>query len=345
MIGSQESEAHLSTHNLFNKALIQKIRSTKDSAIIQPVHAGKSTHQNELVFFIKPELLDVEDDNKIMNAFHLIKHKFIEFNVHVVGAAIVPGAVLEKHGIMNRHYGFINQLSRKASKIVDTDTRNRIFQTLGKQDNLKHKILGGHEFLNTFNSDIDTLSNVWFAQEANKLRSGFYFIEDTFEGTPFILINGFHPSQLQHYTRKDHRIYLMLLHTDTDWLSMKFDLVGDTFPEKAKPSSIRGLLYADPDRYGQSNIGINTNGVHLSAGPFEAAFEVVNFFGPLTELDPAKTPPLALKKVVESDCSMEDALTLLKNPPIKTSDLFSETENLNTHAAVELVNEQLFQVE
>jgi hypothetical protein len=196
--------------------------------------------------------------------------------------------------------------------------------------------LGGHEFLEAFDTDIDTLSDIWFAQEANKLRSGFYFIEDTFQGQPIILVNGFHPSQLLHFTREDHRIVLMLLHTDTNWETMKFDLVGDTFPERAKPNSIRGMLYTNPTRYGQEDVTINTNGVHLSAGPFEAAFEVVNFFGKLLDVDPEKTPPLAIKKVIKAGLSKTQALSCLDNPQVNESDLFSETENLNTDEAVEL---------
>ena len=330
---------------VFNKEIIHKIRSSEQARIVQPVHVGETVRENELVFFIKPELLDVTDDEKMINSFELIEQKFKEFAVYIKGAVIVPGAILEEHGIMNRHYGFINQLSRKASSLVKSETRDKLFSVLGIEDNLNHKILGGHEFLETFDTDIDTLSEIWFAQEANKLRSGFYFIEDTLDDSPFILINGFHPSQLQHYTREDHSIYLMLLHTDTDWYSLKFDLVGDTFPEKAKPDSIRGLLFTEPERYGQEAVGINTNGVHLSAGPFEAAFEVANFFGPLLDLNLHKTPPLILKNIIEADKSVEEAAVLLTNPGINDSDLFSETENMNTHAAVELVNEQLFQTD
>jgi hypothetical protein len=195
--------------------------------------------------------------------------------------------------------------------------------------------LGGHEFLDFFNANLDSLSEVWFAQEAKKLRSGFYFIEDTVEGQPIILVNGFHPSQLAHFTREDHRIVLMLLHTNTDWETMKFDLVGDTFPERADPQSIRGILYADPDKFGQAEVGINTNGVHLSAGPYEAAFEVVNFFGNLLDLDPEETSPLAIAETIAAGMSQAQALNLLDNPTVDDSDLFSETENMNTSEAVE----------
>ena len=322
-------------NNLFTKEVIQEIKTAQKAKILQSVKVGKKNKQNELVFFIKPELFAVDQDEAIFNSMQLIKEKFTAYTVEINGTAIIPGAVLEKHGIMNRHYGFINQLSRKASELVNADIRQQVFSTLDIPDRGDHQIMGGHEFLENFNSDIETLSEVWFDQEANKLRSGFYFIEDTFEGKPIILVNGFHPSQLAHFTRADHRILLMLLHTDTDWMKLKFNLVGDTFPERAKEDSIRGQLYANPERFGQAEVTINTNGVHLSAGPFESAFEVVNFFGPLLDIDPAKTPPLAIKKAILAGIPGDEALALLANPDINDSDLFSETENLDTHEAVQ----------
>ena len=327
--------------NLFSEEIIKRIKSSQKAEIIQPVQVGKANHQNELVFFIKPELLYVESYEKILNSLQLIQQKFAEYNVEVNGAAIVPGTTLEKHGIMNRHYGFINQLSREASKMIDSETKERIFKLLNLDENSQRKILGGHEFIKAFGTDIKTLSDVWFGKGAQKLRSGFYCIDTTFDNTPIVLINGFHPSQLEHFTREDHTIYLMLLHTDTNWEALKFDLVGDTFPERANPGSIRGMLYADPQRYGQKNVGINTNGVHLSAGPFEAAFEITNFFGPLINLDPTVSPPLVIKQAFVSGFSLEAALGLLDNPPTNGSDLFSETENLNSLQAVEFAGQRL----
>lgn len=332
---------NLTEINLFSESFIPKIKSAQEAKIIQPVQVGQTDKHNELVFFIKPELLEIKDNTKILNSLQLIKQKFVEFNVKVCGSAIIPGAILEAFEIMNRHYGFINQLSRMASQMVDEETRENMFELINGQDTREHKILGGHEFLDAFDSDLHTLGKKWFGQDAHKLRSGFYFVEDTYHGDPIILVNGFHPSQLLHFTREDHRIVVMLLHTDTDWYDLKFDLVGDTFPERAKPDSIRGLLFADPQSYGQEEVGINTNGVHLSAGPFEAAFEVVNFFGNLLNMNPATSPPLAVKKAIQSGISKDIALTLLENPAINKSDLFSETENMNTDAAVKLAKNWL----
>jgi hypothetical protein len=322
---------------LTQKLNINKILSAKEAAIVQPVSVGETILENELVFFIKPELLDVSNEKRIQNSLDLIQSQFEAFDVQVDGIVIVPGPVLEKHEIMNRHYGFINQLSRKASRLIEPETRQRLFEMLSLDEGDHPMILGGHEFLTYFDTDIPTLSEVWFAQEAKKLRSGFYFIKDTVQGETIILVNGFHPSQLAHFTREDHQIILMLLHTNTDWEKMKFVLVGDTFPERASPDSIRGQLYQDPDNFGMDEVGINTNGVHLSAGPFEAAFEVVNFFGPMLNLDPSEQPPLILKRLLKKGITKEAALALLDNPDVNDSDLFTETENMNTEQAAAFV--------
>jgi hypothetical protein len=325
--------------NFFSKDLIRATKSATSAQIIQPVQIGQTDRQNELVFFVKPELFDVADDVKILNSLQLIESKFETFQVEVNGMLILPGSVLAAFEIMNRHYGFINQLSRKASEMVTDENRQEMINMLDPGQNGDHIILGGHEFQQHYQADVDTLNEIWFGQGAKKLRSGFYFIEHTFKGDPILLVNGFHPSQLLHFTREDHRILLMLTHADTDWYDLKFSLVGDTFPERADPDSIRGQLFANPARYGQDEVGINTNGVHLSAGPFEAAFEVVNFFGKILSLDPEQTPPLAIQRTIEAGVSPNQALSLLNNPPVGDSDLFSKTENLNTGQAIQFATE------
>ncbi|MBW6466392.1 MAG: hypothetical protein K0B06_07815 [Brevefilum sp.] len=327
--------------NTFTEDLIRKILSAKEAHIIQPVKIGQTDQQNELVFFIKPELFEVDDPTRILNSLMLIEEKFSAYQVKVDGTVILPGNVLAEHEIMNRHYGFINQLSRMASQMVSGEIRAHLFETLNIKDDGTYQILGGHEFQQTYQVSVDALSDIWFSQGAKKLRSGFYVVADTYQGDPFILVNGFHPSQLAHYTREDHRILLMLIHTDTDWYDLKFDLVGDTFPENAKPDSIRGQLFAHPELYGQDDVGINSNGVHLSAGPFEAAFEVVNFFGDILSLDPQHNPPLAIQSAIDMGADHALALSFLDNPAIGESDLFSKTENLNTQDAVQFAMEHL----
>lgn len=319
----------------FNEEFVLKIRSAKAAQILQPITIGKSHLQNELVFFLKPDLFLVNEDEKILNSLNLINNKFAEYKVEVNGMVVLPGKVLEEHEIMSRHYGFINQLSRQASTVITGDLRKQLFATLNLTDDGSHKILGGHEFLITFPMAIEDLNKIWFGQGAQKVRSGLYAIADSIDGEPFILVNGFHPSQLMHFTQPDHHILLMLIHTNADWFDLKFKLVGDTFPENAAADSIRGELFANPGFYGQKVVNINANGVHLSAGPFEAAYEVVNFFGKILPYDVKKTPPLAIQRAIEAGIAQTKAISLLENPTIDGQDLFTATENMNTKEAVE----------
>ena len=115
------------------------------------------------------------------------------------------------------------------------------------------------------------------------------------EGENFILVNGFHPAQLAHFTEPSHRIALMLLHADTPWATLRDEMIGDTFPERAVAGSIRGQLHARPQNYGFDEVTIANNGVHLSAGPFEAMFEIANFFGSLLDLDTPQRAPSSSK--------------------------------------------------
>ena len=117
-------------------------------------------------------------------------------------------------------------------------------------------------------------------------------------------------------------------------------MIGDTFPDKADPNSIRGTLFAQANRYGFEHVTIANNAVHLSAGPFEAGFEIVNFVGNLYDLDLKAQPPLVIRRTVEKGVTIEQALDTFTNPTVVTggheSDLFSATEGMNTDSAVEL---------
>ena len=122
-------------------------------------------------------------------------------------------------------------------------------------------------------------------------------------------------------------------------------MVGATFPEKAVPESIRGTLYAQAEKFGLESVSIANNGVHLSAGPFEAMFEIVNFFGKILELDPGKQPPLILQRMLEAGIDAERALSTLDNPIVtqgpKPVDLFTATEDMDTGEAVAFWKESL----
>jgi len=310
-------------------------------AVVQPVEIGRETHRNELLLFVKPEIFMVKNTAQVEAALDLVFAKLAEFGAIVSGVAVVGGKVLEEAEIMNRHYGYINRLSRFASQMVDAEDRSKIAEALGIPTLEGIAIYGGHEYLKAHpGEDCFALDTLWFTKKSLKIRSGFYVQHYTKDGEDFILVNGFHPAQLLHFTDPTHRIVLVLVHSDTPWATLRNEMVGATFPEKAVPHSIRGTLYAHAEDYGLGTVSIANNGVHLSAGPFEGLFEINNFFGKILDLDIEKQPPLLLKKMLAAGLPMQTALKALENPIVsetpKPTDLFTATEDVDSDAAVAL---------
>ena len=323
------------------QALIQSMESDEDIVVVQQPAIGQTERQNELLMFIKPEILAVSDRNSLADSLDLIWSKLSEFDAAVAGILLVGGPALERKQSMDRHYGAINLLSRTASSGLGAADRQSVYDALAVPS-ADHPIFGGHEFLASHPAYTPaSLDALWFTKKAEKIRSGFY-VQAYEEGSEtFILVNGFHPAQLAHFTEPSHRIALMLIHSDTGWATLRDEMIGDTFPERAVSGSIRGELHARPARYGFDEVTIANNGVHLSAGPFEAMFEIANFFGSLLELDVASTPPRIVEAMRAAGIADSDAFKAMDNPDVvdaagQTTDLFDATEHVDTAPAVAL---------
>lgn len=327
-------------HSQVIDQILSSVRGTDGVKVIEAPAVGQTERQNELLMFAKPEIFMVENLDHARASLEMIFRKLDEFNAEVHGVVIVGGKALEDAEIMNRHYGFINLLSRKASEVVGAEERAKIEELLGVSLD-EYKLYGGHEFLASHPGfTAQSLDNLWGTKKSERVKGGFYVQAYEVAGEKVVLVNAFHPVQLQHFTEPTHRIVLMLVHSDTDWGTLRNNLVGATNPAKADPNSIRGTLYADPQAYGFSEVGMGNNGVHLSAGPYEGAFEVLNFFGNLGDFDAQQTPPLILRKLMNAGLSFEQALESTKKPAIvkdgKDTNLFDATEDVNTDEAVAL---------
>jgi hypothetical protein len=332
-------------HNAISTEISRIVANCDDSQVLQPAKIGQGDWQNELLLFVKPEVFMVGEQAKIEKTLDLVLNKIEEFDAQVDGIAIVGGRVLDRLEIMSQHYGLINRLSRSASQILDEDDKRKVSDALSIPVE-EYDILGGHEYLEQYpNESGSNLDRLWFEDKSTKIRSGFYVRRVNKGERKIILVNAFHPEQLAHFTNPSHRIALFLLHSNNTWSSLKNQMVGATFPDKADPKSIRGTLYADPQQYGFESVSIANNCVHLSAGPFEALFEITNFFGKILGLNLESQPPLAIRKMLDQGISKRQALRVLENPTItsneKTTDLFTATEDMDTQAAIDLWKKNL----
>jgi hypothetical protein len=128
------------------------------------------------------------------------------------------------------------------------------------------------------------------------------------------------------------------LHSDTDWKALKNDLVGNTFPEKAKHDSIRSIMFKEGDKYGIPSVSISNNCVHLSAGPFEGLFEIDNFLQGVEAARFRLQETLVSRLMIERRLSDKDVVRCMQNPTArvdeKETDLFTFTEEKDSQEAI-----------
>ena len=228
-------------------AIIGAVASANQETIVKPFAFGSG--QNEMLFFFKPECFletTAEQQQKLIDA---ALDLFLEFGAIPAGASLITGHELRSREIMDRHYGFINRASRDSVATLSQEDILALRQSVGASTTVP--VLGGHEFLSLHREfDPSSLDRLWSTKKSRKVKSGLYFESFEINGNPVILVNGFHPAQLEHFTAAERKVVLILLQSDLPWRFLRQFMLGDTFPERAIPGSFRRTLYDEPARYG-----------------------------------------------------------------------------------------------
>jgi hypothetical protein len=267
---------------------------------------------NEFVIFSKPELgrLTGEDLDKVWDLFAELLGTY---DVTVHKTMTKTGPELEASGAMQDHYGVINQISRLGRPALTEPAEAALVEAYG--DTLADAVvLGGHQFLSDYPDVSAYALGLLFANaEVKRLGPGTYAGLVKIDGTPVVILNGFHPRQLSFFIAEDTVCAFLHASSPTSWATLRSDLIGTTDPAKADGPSIRGRLFADPAGFGLETVSYNFNGVHMSAGPLEGLAELNRFFG--------SGAPIAswtfAQKLADAGVT-EDALNgLLENPTIE----------------------------
>jgi hypothetical protein len=308
---------------------IKKRTATTEPTLISPFEL-QSDKQNQFLVFLKPEVFLEKHDDHIEKILEYVFDRFDTYGVELQGAALFPSSAIEEHEIIDKHYGIINHLSKNVSKILSEEEKNEVREALGALPN--HDIYGGHEALEILNLSPQELEDIWLTQPSTKVKSGFHARVMKFPDREFILVNGFHPNQLTHFTSPDRHILVMVGHSDSSWKSLREEMVGDTFPERAHEESIRGKLNRHPKDFGFEKVDKTNNVIHLSAGPTEGLFEIDNFLGKPFAVDIILQEALLAAKLKKEGLSDETIRTILTD-----KDLHSEAEHKDTPEVVEMI--------
>jgi hypothetical protein len=232
--------------------------------------------QNQMLFFVKPEVFLIQDPKIIEETCLFMGERIDAFGIEIRGCYVMSAETLASNKIMDRHYGYINRVSRAASSFLSKIEKAEIRKVCGACDCTA--VLGGHEVLAKLPKlSAQALDEIWASKKSLRARSGLYIQLFDISGETLVIANGFHPFQLERFTASGRKIGLLLLNSDLPWKLLRVRMLGDTFPERAAAGSIRGEMHRDPARFGFKSVTTANNAAHLSAGPFEAVFELSNF--------------------------------------------------------------------
>jgi len=273
-------------------------------------------NKHELVFFIKPEITSPDSGANLNNILELISDCFTRFDVSVDYVSVLGADYLNKHNIIAKHYGVINEISKKGV-IAMPDSALTKFKDKFNISADSNNLIGGHQFLEKFDEYTPELLNKQWEQTGNiKLASGVYVSKDKIND--IYIVNGFHPYQLYHYITKGNSIVVFVVSSNTDWRTLRDDMVGVTIPMDANKGSMRRTLLDNITNYSLKQVTQSYNCVHLSAGPIEALAEMIRFVSAYESsqcLSPSDTA--TGQRLINAGITKQNLLLLITNPKVK----------------------------
>jgi hypothetical protein len=255
---------------------IDSARKEKGFVSLRAYPTGEESFENEYLLFIKPELLRAAPASTA--PIEVVFERLAAFDQRVTAASVLHASYILRHRIMDKHYGAINAVSRLGKKSLSEAALARL-PDLGSEKGLgRATVLGAHEFLSTYEYfSPKALAVLSDNLASTKIGPGTYCVPITLEGTTVLVLNAFHPEQLQRYTTNDSVIAALVLTSTSRWKQIRTSLTGATNPRNAPVDSIRGTLLRRRQELGLAEVNTGANGVHVSAGPIEGMVEIVRF--------------------------------------------------------------------
>lgn len=189
--------------------------------------------------------------------------------------------------------------------------------------------------------DANTLNALWKDCEIKRLAGGIYSGKVSYNGSELYIVNGFHPPQLDHFIAENRMIVTMNIAGNTSWETSRNEMIGNTYPEKASPESIRGALFQKYGKFGFDHVSYVLNSVHLSAGPLEGLLELQRFNSAFELNQEANIENFIFGRMLKATFPESQVEKILANPTVsfnnKPISLFDLTEGKNSREALELL--------
>jgi len=254
-------------------------RNAPPSVWVAPYAGADEKIAHQFAFFLKPEATAIQRGVQFPALMELILGVFRKWRIRLGAMRILRGDYLRSHRIMDQHYGVINQISHQGAKAIAQSAREKLESGFRDQLDQGAEVLGGHQFLARYHAFSPlALSVLSDNLGTTKLAGGTYALSIQVLGKPFILLNPFHPYQLEPFYSETQGIVVMECGASQPWADLRQKLAGATLPRKAEKGSIRNRVLEEKEKLGLEDVSQGANAIHLSAGPLEGMVEVQRFF-------------------------------------------------------------------
>ena len=251
---------------------------------ITPYEGDRSPDDHQFAFFLKPELTARSADVNLDAVLELVLNTLNEWNIRTGAVGLLNGTYLKANRIMDKHYGVLNEISHQGRSAISQGAEKNLQSKFADQLKAGATVLGAHQFMAAV-PEFSPLALTTLSDNlgAEKLGGGTYALSMKVRTDHYIVLNAFHPYQLEPFYAADNILILFEGRSDKAWADLRQNLAGATNPADASPGSIRNQFLQNKEKLGLKDVSSGTNGIHLSAGPLEGMVEIQRFFSDPTQ--------------------------------------------------------------
>ncbi len=300
-------------------------------------------HENQFIFFIKPEVTLSSDTINFDKVVDLAFDKLAEFGLHVNDVKVLGAEYLKKNNIIAQHYGVINKLATNPLINMTEGAKENLLKFADVDSLDKINVLGGVQFLDKYTAFNDLSLDILLQNvSSKKLAGGTYVVKVKVDTDDVYLINGFHSRQLNQFTANGRNIVVMTVSGDLSWSDARGKFIGATNPETADSASLRSNLLKNKEAFGIPEVSQGLNGFHLSAGPVEGLVELIRYGSNFEATDGVKNyKDFSFGKKLADNFSEDEIKSIMNNDNVsfegKNVSTFDLTEEKSANESIELL--------
>ncbi|MGW7466969.1 hypothetical protein ACWGJT_20240 [Streptomyces xantholiticus] len=307
---------------------------------IRPYAPVASPDRHQFLVMLKPELvlpLGGDGSRPLARVLDVLAARGVE-----IGAVrVLSSSFVASNAVVESHYPALNRIARiglaglSSAAVARLDDTYAGFRAAGGRVVGAFELLGEIPEMTPFALELLTRNS-----SVEKLSTGTYAIRAWVDGEDLVILNPFHPQQVEHFTAPGGAVAVLECRSDLALPAIRRDLIGATDPMDADPNSIKGILRREGESLGLGRVSTRRNGIHVSPGAVEGMATIVRYFSvggaPISPEETAFG-----RRLMEAGLSADRVAWAGGDPYIETENhsgpLFELTEDMDWTDAVRFV--------